>query len=143
MPLLLVKKGNAGSVWLPFDDNMLQAGDTLYVLATIDNIKRIENNQPLKANYHLFVGKPLNDIGLFEGANVLSRLTGEDISLSRKFMSELPAIYPNPVYLHQGMNMVASLKKNMVGARLEPIDNEDELSRRDPTEAGTCATASP
>ncbi len=123
VPLLLVKAGNAASIWLPFDDNLLQQGDTLYVLATIDKITRIEEDKPFEACYRLYVEKPLSDAALFEGANVLSRLTGKNISFSRRFMKELPAFYPQPVYLHQGMNLVASLKQNMVFASLMPIDD--------------------
>ena len=118
VPLMIMKADSHTPVWLPFDDTVLEVGDSLYVLATIDGILRVENGALIPPEYELHVDIPRHAHAAFEGANALSRLTGAPIGQCREFMDDLPGVFPVPLYLHQGRRLLTLLKRNMVNARL-------------------------
>ena len=118
VPLLIIKPDPAEPVWLPFDDTTLEVGDVLYVLATVDGILRVENGDLISPGYELHVDVPLNHHARFDGANVLSRMTGVSIGECRDFMEYLPAKFPQKLYRYQAERIISRLKRNMVSATL-------------------------
>ena len=122
VPLMVVKANEEKTFALPPEDIVLEQGDTLYVLAPIEGIRRIETGNLLSAQYILHVEKPLREDALFNGANILSRMTGVSIGQCREFMTGLPAPFPEKMHLHQGKLLVSLLKRNMLAAELRADD---------------------
>jgi len=122
IPLMLTKAGSNEPIWLPVDDMVLETQDTLVVLATIEGLQRIEKGELMLAEYELHIDMPLRNQVLFDGANILARMTGVALEECRNFMDNLPAVFPEALYLHQAKLLQVMLKRNMINAVLRQRD---------------------
>jgi Trk K+ transport system NAD-binding subunit len=123
VPILYQKYPNSSQL-MPSDDLCLAIGDRMIILATIDGLKRIEQGR-LKLNlkcWRVKVEKALTSDSVFEGANVISRISGCSLSIARELMNNLPATLTTPLYKYQGMRLVRALKKIRVIAELISIE---------------------
>ncbi len=108
------------STIMPKLEIRLKIGDRIVVLATTDSLRRIEQGK-LKTSlkcWRVTVEKVLTPDGYFEGANIISRITGYGLSNSRELMKNLPQIIPEPLYYHQAKYLVRQLKKALVKAEV-------------------------
>ncbi|NET35671.1 MAG: potassium transporter [Cyanothece sp. SIO1E1] len=106
---------------MPSDDVRLQGGDRLFVLATINGLKRIEQGQLAQPHWQIRVERALTQDAAFDGATELACVSGCNISLAREFMQQIPAVFPQRLYRHQALRLVRKLIKNQVHAKVLPF----------------------
>ncbi len=103
--------------FMPSDDTKLREGDRLVVLATIEGLQRVERSIVAEPQWLVQVEKALSEEAVFEGAAVISRVTGCEMVMARTIMKQLPTTI-NPLYKHQAYRLVSQLSKSQVGARI-------------------------
>jgi Trk K+ transport system NAD-binding subunit len=121
VPILHISRAQGSRDWMPSDDSRLSPGDRLFVLATMNGLRRIELGRMLERRYVVHVvglRHTLMTHANFEGANVIARISGCDISLARDLMTHLPGDLAHPVYYQQGVMIVENLRRNMINATL-------------------------
>jgi Trk K+ transport system NAD-binding subunit len=108
----------------PSEDIRLMAGDALVVLATIDGLQRVELGDMLAATWTVEVQTAPSPEASFEGAMTIARLSGCEPEVARELMSKAPAVLDVALYEHQALDLVRSLRKNLVEARAVPLGTQ-------------------
>jgi voltage-gated potassium channel Kch len=106
---------------LPPDDRLLQAGDRLVILSSINGLRRIEHgdlNPPQR--WRLALSRPLNHGDVLDYSSLLFRISGCDLEQARSFMANLPGEMELDLYPYQAYRLEQELGK-LVVLRLEPI----------------------
>jgi hypothetical protein len=67
------------------------------------------------------VEKTISQSALFEGANIISRVCGCELDLSRNFLENLPGNFRLPLYKQQAQRLIRELKSVQVIAHLVVI----------------------
>ncbi|GAB4233337.1 MAG: potassium channel protein [Stanieria sp.] len=108
------------SMFLPSDELKLAIGDRLIILATIEGLRRIEQGQIDLTNkcWQVKIIQALTSDAIFEGANLISRITGCSLTLARQTMKNLPQILPLFLYQPQAQKLVKELQKTLVKATI-------------------------
>ncbi|MEM8503822.1 MAG: NAD-binding protein, partial [Cyanobacteria bacterium P01_D01_bin.1] len=105
VPILLQTTNSQGerqAIPIPSDDLRSRDGDRLYVLSSINGLRRIERGEVAPpSRWRLQVGKPLNQQVLLSAGNILVQLSGLDLSWCRDLMSRLPTSVELQLYDHQ------------------------------------------
>ncbi|WP_036476826.1 hypothetical protein [Myxosarcina sp. GI1] len=99
----------------------LTESDRLIVLATIAGLKRIERGEldfTLK-NVRVRIESVVTPDAYFEGANLIYRIAGCDLSVARQTMAQLPQTLPCLLYRDRAHRLVRELRKALVIAGLE------------------------
>ena len=109
---------------MPSEDIRLRAGDRLVVLATIRGLRRIEQGQLARQQWHIKVESALNRDARFNGASEIACISGCDLGLARSFMEEIPGVFPQALYRHQALRIVRELMKLQVQARMLPLQEQ-------------------
>ncbi|MEA5420121.1 NAD-binding protein [Spirulina sp. CCNP1310] len=120
VPLLHQKKGGE-TYFLPSDDLRLQPGDRLIVLATMESLRWVELGQLAPPEWHVDLTRLRNSEAAFEGANVITRMTGYPLAEARSLMHHLPTVLPCPLYHHQAQRLLRALKHCQVQAQLRRV----------------------
>ncbi|WP_013320941.1 potassium channel family protein [Gloeothece verrucosa] len=126
VPLLHQKPPDV-SKFMPSDDIRLSVGDRMVVLATIEGLKRIEQGK-LRISpkcWRVKIEKALTSDAVFEGANVITRISGCSLNMARELMNNLPSILSTPLYKPQAMRLVRNLQKIQVIASLVSTNKQD------------------
>ncbi|MEB3277471.1 MAG: NAD-binding protein [Lyngbya sp.] len=116
---ILHQSGDNLPRFIPSDDILLCVGDRMIVLATTEGLRAVEqgiNIAPKTTKVHI-EGARTPDAA-FEGANVIVRISGCQLSLARNLMNHLPATLPMPLYKHQAHRLVQELRKSQVFAHI-------------------------
>lgn len=121
IPLFYSANGSYVPTLMPNDDILLAKGDRLIVLATIEGLKSIEKGEIKPRQWQLEIISVKSDMGMFEGANAIARVTGCQLKTARETMENLPQILPINLYHHQGVRLMKILQKNQVISRLRCI----------------------
>ena len=118
VPILHQKEGQSVKL-MPSDDICLGVRDRVVVLTTMKGLKRVESGQ-LKSGkiWQVEVQKALSAEALFEGGNILVRITGCSLHEGREMMNDLPQLIPMKLYYHQAHRLIRELKKVRVEANL-------------------------
>lgn len=116
VPILHTRKNAGTPKFMPSDDIRLVVGDRLVVLATIAGLKRVEQGTMLPRQFTVRVEKAVSPEAVFEGAALISRISGCDMFLARTLMNQLPANLQYPLYEHQAHRLVNELIKCQVSA---------------------------
>lgn len=118
--IILYQSESNLSVLIPSEDTRLHVGDRIVVLATVKSLQRIERGdiQILPRCWQIQVEKALYQDAIFDGGNIISRITGCTLAFAREFMNNLPQLLPIPLYQHQGERLVRELSKAQVRAYL-------------------------
>ncbi|WP_017307125.1 NAD-binding protein [Spirulina subsalsa] len=117
VPLLHQKKGEE-PCFMPSDEIRLQLGDRLIVLATIESLRRVELGHLMPPEWQVYLTSLRSPEAAFEGANLITRMTGYSLAEARSLMHHLPALLPCPLYHHQGQRLVRALRRCQVRAEL-------------------------
>ncbi|TVQ46299.1 MAG: potassium transporter TrkA [Gloeocapsa sp. DLM2.Bin57] len=114
---------NQEPLFIPLEDLRVSSGDRIIVLATIEGLRTIErgNIDIISRCWQVHLEKALTQDAIFDGANIISRITGCPIPLARELVNNLPQTIPIPLYQHQAERLVRDLKKALVNAYLENI----------------------
>lgn len=93
------KADGVSDFFMPSDDEVMNMGDRLTVLASISGLRRIElGNLHLPKRWQLRAKPPLNSSVLLDAGNKLKNISGCDLELARRFMDSLPAAIELPMY---------------------------------------------
>ncbi|MDX2256392.1 MAG: NAD-binding protein [Pseudanabaenaceae cyanobacterium bins.39] len=85
--------------FIPADDEVMNVGDRLTVLASISGLRRIElGNLHAPRLWQLRAKPPLNPTVLLDAGNKLRNISGCDLDVARKFIDSLPAAIELPMY---------------------------------------------
>jgi Trk K+ transport system NAD-binding subunit len=113
---ILYQKPAYPAMFLPSDELKLVNGDRLIILATIEGLRRIEQGQiDLTSKcWQVKIIQALTPDAIFEGANLISRVTGCSLALARQTMNNLPQTLPLFLYQPQAQKLVRELQKTLV-----------------------------
>ncbi|MGB0561400.1 MAG: potassium channel family protein [Spirulinaceae cyanobacterium] len=106
---------------LPSADQRVKVGDRLVVLATIEGLQRVEVGQQFPKNCHVQITKLATREAQFEGANILSRITGCSLQTARQLMQDLPVTLPQPLHQRQAQRLVRTLRRAQISASWERL----------------------
>ncbi|WP_427162030.1 NAD-binding protein [Aliinostoc sp. HNIBRCY26] len=118
VPVLHARNSQRTPKFMPSDDLRLAVGDRLVVLATIEGLQQIERGTMLPRQCLVRVEKAVSQEAVFEGAALISRISGCDMYLARTLMNQLPATLQYPLYKHQAHRLVNELTKCQVSAHI-------------------------
>ena len=122
VPILYQKSSRQTAKLMPSDDIRLESGDRLTVLATIDSLQQIERGERLPRHWQVQVEKVLSQGAMFEGARVITQISGCSIKAAQELMHHLPGVLYLPLYKHQAQRLVRELSKSQVLASLIPMN---------------------
>jgi Trk K+ transport system NAD-binding subunit len=105
--------------FMPSDDTVLEAGDIVVVLATVDGLRRVEGGLRAAPEWRLAIDSSPSQATRFEAANLISRISGCDLATARAAMQRPPSVLEKPLYQPQGSRLVRELRKLLVLAHLE------------------------
>jgi hypothetical protein len=89
----------------------------MVVLATTEGLQAIEQGICIAAKTtKVHIEDARTPDAAFEGANLIVRISGCQLSLARNLMNNLPATLPIPLYQHQAHRLVQELRKSQVCA---------------------------
>ncbi|MGF1491252.1 MAG: potassium channel family protein [Microcoleaceae cyanobacterium] len=104
---------------LPSDETLLEAGDRLVVLATINGLRAVEQGLKItQPTWRVNVEQALTSDAAFEGANLIVRVSGCSLNIARNLMNDLPADLPFLLYKHQAFRLVKELRRSQVIAQV-------------------------
>jgi Trk K+ transport system NAD-binding subunit len=118
VPIMYQKATGDPAKFMPSDDIRLAPNDKLVVLATIDELQKVERGIISQKNCFIKIEKTLTKDAEFDGAAVIVRISGCDMATARNTMSQLPQTLPCPLYKHQAQRLVSELGKAQVVARV-------------------------
>ncbi|AFY46162.1 K+ transport system, NAD-binding component [Nostoc sp. PCC 7524] len=116
VPILHTRNNQRTPKFMPSDDIRLIVGDRLVVLATIEGLQRVERGTMLPRQCLVRVEKAVSQEAVFEGAALISRISGCDMYIARTLMNQLPGTLQCPLYKHQAHRLVNELVKCQVSA---------------------------
>ncbi|BAZ14854.1 hypothetical protein NIES4071_67240 [Calothrix sp. NIES-4071] len=82
-------------------------------------INKVERGIIDKKNWFIQIERTLTNDAVFNGAAVITRISGCDMATARSVISQLPQTLPCPLYKHQAQRLVQELVKAQVVARVE------------------------
>ncbi len=101
-------------VYLPSDDELLNEGDRLVVLASIGGLRRIEQGEMrLPRRWQIHAKPPLNANANHDISNKLSHIAGCSLESARKFVEHLPATLELDLYDMQAFRLGMQLSKQL------------------------------
>jgi len=99
---------------LPRDDRQLQVGDRLIVLASINELRRIEHGDLTPPDrWRLEAQRPLNPNFIYDSGNDLARISGCGLDKSRAFMNNLPGTIDLLLYDYQAHHLKQELSRQL------------------------------
>ncbi|MEM8807108.1 MAG: NAD-binding protein [Cyanobacteria bacterium P01_G01_bin.38] len=117
VPVLLQTRALAGDwedILMPSDDLRLHGGDCLYVLSSINGLRRIERGEMTPPRrWRLEAKAPLNKEVLLEAGNALAKMSGLNLSQCRAFMNNLPSTMELLLYDYQAYRLVQKLNRRL------------------------------
>ncbi|MFM1841757.1 MAG: hypothetical protein RLZZ490_490 [Cyanobacteriota bacterium] len=123
VPILYQQVQHADPLYFPSDDIILRNGDRLVVLATIEGLKKIEVQDRRPKTWRIIIESVRNEDAAFEGANLLSRMSGCSLKQARAAMVNLPQTVVTPLYHPQGLRLARSLKKLQITTNLIQLNS--------------------
>ena len=124
VPILLKTKNlqkDGRDILMPDDNICLAVGDHLYVLSSINGLRRIERgDRTALRQWRLSADMPLNREVLLEAGNRLSQMTGMNITQCREFMNSLPNEIELPLYDYQAYRIMQDLNRRLP-IRISPV----------------------
>jgi len=99
-------------VYLPSDDDLLNEGDRLIVLASIAGLRRIEQGEMrLPRRWQIHAKPPLNPNASYDISDKFSHISGCDLETARKFVEQLPSSIEINLYDMQAFRLGQNLSK--------------------------------
>ncbi|MEO0868670.1 MAG: NAD-binding protein, partial [Cyanobacteria bacterium J06642_11] len=106
---------------MPSDDMRVRVRDKLYVLSSINGLRRIERGEMTAPRQWLLeVDNPLNAAMVTEASNILARLSSVPLQDCRRLMKILPNSAQLALYDYQAHRLMQELKR-YVPIRLSPL----------------------
>ncbi|WP_017655858.1 NAD-binding protein [Fortiea contorta] len=126
VPLFYQAFSESTGLLLPSDDIKLNVGDRLIVLASVDSLHQIDQGEKLPRHWQVQINNAASRGAVFEGARIITRITGCSINTATTVMNNLPAPVPILLYKYQALRLVRELSKIQTQAHLiEGIGNRE------------------
>ncbi|MEB3228278.1 MAG: NAD-binding protein [Synechocystis sp.] len=122
VPIQYQQAQHPDPLYFPTDDIILRSGDRLVVLATIEGLKKIEIQDRRPKTWRIVIESVRNEDAAFEGANLLSRMSGCSLKQACAAMANHPQTVVTPLYHPQALRLARSLKKIQVTTRLVELN---------------------
>jgi hypothetical protein len=106
-----------------YEQRKFGIGDRLVILSTIRGLRRIEQGDLAPKQWQIEILKANAADALFEGGTEISRVTGCSLNEAHQIMTQLPAVFPHRLYLHQALRLVRRLGRLRVSAQLIPLED--------------------
>ncbi|WP_373479531.1 TrkA family potassium uptake protein [Geminocystis sp.] len=118
IPVFYRANGSYNFTSMPSDDTLLANGDRLIILATIESLKSIEQGKIKPKQWQIEITAAKSDMSIFEGTNVIARITGCPLKIARETIENTPQVLPFNVYRHQGVRLIKTLQQCQVYSKL-------------------------
>ncbi len=106
---------------MPSDDLRVHIRDKLYVLSSINGLRRIERGEMTSPRqWFLEVDVPLNPNMVSEASSVLAKVSNVQLEDCRRLMDTLPNTLQLALYDYQAHRLIQELKQ-YVPIRLSPL----------------------
>jgi Trk K+ transport system NAD-binding subunit len=119
VPVLHAKSKDEKAKLMPCDDVILEVGDRLVVLATIEGLQRIEKGIITPREWIVQLDKVIREEGFIRGALIIFRVCGVSMQVAEKLMHQLPDALPCLFYKHQAQRLINELSEVHVLAHVE------------------------
>jgi Trk K+ transport system NAD-binding subunit len=116
LPLLLNRGDGRPRDFFPSDDVRLRARDRLFVLASVDGLRKVEGGIVARPAFHVRVEAAPSDEASFDGALAIAKVSGCDVGIAQQTMRKLPATIEKALYAPQADRLVRELAKVRVTA---------------------------
>lgn len=117
-------EGNVSTMLMPADDQYLAAGDRLFVLSSINGLRRIERGERTPPRrWQLSADAPLSQPtqeSLADTAELLATLADCDLKTAHRFVKQLPMTMSLSLYDYQAARLVQTMKERLP-IRLSPV----------------------
>ena len=117
-------EGNILTMLMPADDQYLVAGDRLFVLSSINGLRRIERGERTPPRrWQLSADAPLSKPtpeSLADTAELLATLADCDLKAAHRFVKQLPMAMNLSLYDYQAARLVQNMKERLP-IRLSPV----------------------
>ncbi|MEM8505010.1 MAG: NAD-binding protein [Cyanobacteria bacterium P01_D01_bin.1] len=115
------QRGTVCTVLMPTDDQYLQPGDHLFVLSSINGLRRIERGEMTQPRrWRLSVEKKPSPENVADIIQLLSRLTDLSTAAAQQFINQLPTTIDVDLYDYQAARLIQSMKERLL-VRLSPV----------------------
>ncbi len=115
------RAGNSCTVLMPTDDQSLLPGDRLFVLSSINGLRRIERGEMTPPRrWHLAVEQKPSPENRADVVQLLSRLDSFSPESAQRFIDQLPAATDIELYDYQAARLIQSMKERL-SIRLSPL----------------------
>ncbi len=116
-------KGKPCSILMPTDDQRLRVGDRLFVLSSINGLRRIERGEMTPPRrWRLTVDALPTAESLPETAELLTKLTDCSSERARSFVEQLPAAMDIELYDYQASRLIQTMNERLP-VRLSPVNS--------------------
>lgn len=113
--------GHAYTVLMPTDDQYLLPGDRLFVLSSINGLRRIERGEMTPPRrWRLAVEQKPSLENTADVVQLLARLTDLSPALAQQLIDRLPATIDIDLYDYQAARLIQSMKERL-SIRLSPL----------------------
>ena len=114
-------QGDWCSVLMPTDDQHLRPGDRLFVLSSINGLRRIERGEMTPPRRWRLSAKGVPEPGaIADTAQIIARITDRNPKEIHRFISQLPNSIDISLYDYQAARLLQSVQKRLP-LRLSPI----------------------
>jgi Trk K+ transport system NAD-binding subunit len=115
-------QGRLCTVLMPTDEQKVVPGDRLFVLSSINGLRRIEREEMTPPRqWHLTIDT--SDAGVSaDTASLFAKLTGHSLSDTQRLMAKLPATIEMDLYDYQAARLIQTMKERLP-MRLSPVEN--------------------
>jgi len=115
------KGGRACTVLMPTDDQYLLPGDRLFVLSSINGLRRIERGEMTPPRrWRLTVEQKPSSENTADVVQLLARLTNFSPASAQQFVAHLPTAVDIDLYDYQAARLIQSMKERL-SVRLSPL----------------------
>lgn len=129
---ILFQRGRAEPVeFFPPDDIRLEVGNRLVVLATMGGLQNAEHGVTPQRTHQMRVLDVQSTQAAFEGARVISRITGCSLGAAASLFGELPALLSQLLFRQQGQRLVREL--GLIGITAEVVPAHSGVAAETPS----------
>lgn len=115
-------KGHPCTVLLPTDDQSLRAGDRLFVLSSINGLRRIERGEKTSPRcWRLTVDSSPQPEAVADVVQLFTNLTDFDLEEAHRFVQQIPVAIDINLYDYQAARLIQTMQERLP-MRLSPYE---------------------
>lgn len=115
-------EGVSCTILLPTDDQYLQSGDRLFVLSSINGLRRIERGEKTSPRrWRLAVDAPPKPEAMTDVVQLFANLANFELKEAHRFIQQVPIAIDIDLYDYQAARLIQTMKERLP-MRLSPIN---------------------